>query len=167
MSLRSIVPFSRWQLAAPAGERDSLMAMQRDMQRMIDDLSRGWRTPVSADEYLLAPNVNVVETSKGLEITAELPGVDQKDIEIDLTDGVLTLKAERHQEEEKKDEKQHYHIVERSYGTLLRRFALPFDADAGKVEAALDKGVLHVVVPRQQPVEKPKTKIEIKGKAKS
>ena len=166
MSLRSILPYSPRFLTGRSAEQDPMTAMRREMERMFDDLSRGWDVSPSSGTNVMAPSVNVVETSKGLEISAELPGVDQKDIEVDLADGILTLKAERHAEEEKHDEKRHYHIVERSHGTLLRRFALPFEADGGKVEAQLDKGVLHVFVPRQQPVEKPKTKIAIKTAAK-
>ena len=166
MRFGSVIPSGKWHLAAPAVGRDPYTAMRQEMERMFDDLSQGWGVPASTATNILSPNVDVVETSKGLDITAELPGIDQKDIEIDLADGILTLKAERHAEQEKGDEKQHYHIVERSHGTLLRRFALPFDADAEKVEARLEKGVLRVFVPRQQPVEKPKTKIAIKSEAK-
>jgi HSP20 family protein len=166
MTLRSILPAGQRRLPAGASQTDPFTAIRREMERMFDDLSGGWVVPNSTGTSILAPNVNVSETSKGLQISVELPGVDQKDIEVDLADGILTLKAERHAEKDEQDEKQHYHIVERSYGTLLRRFALPFEADATKVEASLDKGVLHVFVPRQQPAEKPKTKIAIKSNAK-
>lgn len=151
-------------MATRVADADPFNAMRREMESLFDDLSGGWDTlPARSDT--LTPMVNVAETSKGLEISAELPGVDQKDIELDLSDGILTLKAERHAEKDERDEKKHYHIVERSHGTLLRRFALPFEVDADKVEANFDSGVLKVFVPRQQPAEKEKAKIAIKGKA--
>jgi HSP20 family protein len=163
MNFRAILPSAQRRVPARTGDTDPFTAMRREMEKMFDDFGGNWTVPAAAGADFVAPNVNVAETEKGLEISAELPGVDQKDIEVDLTDGILTLKAERKTEKEEKDEKRQYHIVERSYGSYLRRFALPFDADANKVQANLDKGVLHVFVPRQVPVEKPKTKIAIKS----
>ena len=111
----------------------------------------------------LSPKVNVAETDKGLELTADLPGVDQKDIDLDLVDGVLTIKAEHREEKDERDDKKQYHLVERSYGTFLRRFVLPFEADQDKVEASFDKGVLKVFVPRQENEAKQARKIAIKN----
>jgi HSP20 family protein len=163
MNFRSILPSAQRRVPARSPDADPFTAMRREMEKMFDDFGGGWTAPAVSGTDFVTPNVNVAETGKGLEISAELPGVDQKDIEVDLTDGILTLKAERKTEKEEKDEKRQYHIVERSYGSYLRRFALPFEPDADKVEASLDKGVLHVFVPRQQPVEKPKTKIAIRS----
>ena len=112
---------------------------------------------------LLSPNVNVAETDKGLEVTADLPGIDQKHIEINLADGILTLKAEHKAEKEEKDEKKHYHLVERSFGTFMRSFELPFEADTDKIEASFEKGVLKISVPRSAAAEKQVKKIAIKG----
>ena len=92
---------------------------------------------------------------KVFEATADLPGIDQKDIEINLADGILTLKAEHKVEKEEKDEKKHYHLVERSFGTFMRSFELPFEADTDKVEATFDKGVLKISVPRSAAGGKP------------
>jgi HSP20 family protein len=156
-----MLPAGRWPMAARGSDADPFTAMRREMESLFDDLSGG--LPTTSDT--LTPMVNVAETSKGLEISAELPGVDQKDIELDISDGILTLKAERHAEKDERDEKKHYHIVERSHGTLLRRFALPFDVDADKVEANFGSGVLKVFVPRRQSAEKEKAKIAIKSKA--
>ena len=164
MRLRPILPAVRWPVAARSAETDPFAAMRREMESLFDDLSGEWTMPPARSDTL-TPMVNVAETSKGLEISADLPGVNHKDIELDLSDGILTLKAERHAEKEERDEKKHYHIVERSHGTLLRRFALPFDVDADKVDANFDAGVLKVFVPRAQPAEKEKAKIAIKGKS--
>jgi HSP20 family protein len=118
--------------------------------------------PFSGNGFL-SPKVNVAETPTGLEVTAELPGIDQKDIELDLSDGVLTIKAEHKSEKEEKDEKKHYHLVERAYGTYLRRFSLPFDPDEDKVTANFDKGVLKIAIPKSADNVKQSRKIEVKA----
>ncbi|GFM27997.1 heat shock protein Hsp20 [Novosphingobium sp. PY1] len=102
----------------------------------------------------LVPKVDVAETEAGLELTAELPGFDEKDVSLDIEDGVMTIRAEHKDEREEKDEKKHYHLVERTQGTFLRRLALPFEADADKASAHLDKGLLKVSVPRLATAEK-------------
>ena len=92
-----------------------------------------------------------------------MPGVDQKDIDLDLSEGVLTLKAEHMEDKEEKDENQRYHVVERAYGTFVRRFALPFEPDTERVEASFDNGVLRVWIPRSPEAEKRSRKIDIKS----
>lgn len=163
MNFRSILPSAQRRVPARSSDSDPFTQMRREMEKMFDDFTGSWSLSPRTGGDFVSPNVNVAETEKGLEISAELPGVEQEDIEVDLADGILTLKAQRSTEKEEKDEKRQYHLVERSYGSFLRRFALPFDADTDKVEASLDKGVLHVFVPRQQQTEKPKTRIEIKN----
>ena len=95
--------------------------------------------------------------------TSNFPRIDQKDIEISLSDDVLTLKAEHKAEKEEKDEKKQYHLVERSFGKFMRSFELPFEADTDKVEASFDKGVLKISVPRSTAPEKQVKKITIKS----
>jgi HSP20 family protein len=130
------------------------------MDRMFDDFTRGWVVPATfGTSGMLSPKVNVAETDKGLEVTADLPGID----EINLADGILTVKAEHKAEKEEKDEKKHYHLVERSFGTFMRSFELPFEADTDKVEASFENGVLKISVPRSAAAEKQVKKIAIKG----
>ena len=107
--------------------------------------------------------MDVAETEKGLEVTAELPGIDQKDIKLDFADGILTQKTAHKEEKESTDEKKHYQLVERSHGSFMRRLAVPFEPDADKVEASFDKGVLRVIVPRSAAAERSISKIAIKG----
>ncbi len=146
------------------GLYDPFTNLQREMERFFEGGVRAWPfAPSQTGEGFLTPKVNVAETATGLEITADLPGLDPKDIELDVTDGVLTLKAEHKTEKEEKDEKKQYHLVERSYGTFFRRFALPFKPDAAKVDASFDKGVLKVSVPRSAEPEKKQNKIAIKS----
>ncbi|MGE0418343.1 MAG: Hsp20/alpha crystallin family protein [Acetobacteraceae bacterium] len=161
MDVRSLMPFGRGSIFSRSG--DPFQALRREMDRLFDDFTRGGPPSLAADDGFLSPKVNVAETETGLEVTAELPGIDQKDISLDLSNGVLTLKAERKEEKEEKDEKKQYHLVERSYGTYLRRFSLPFEADSDKVAASFDKGVLKVVIPRSAKAAAEVRKIEIKG----
>lgn len=92
------------------------------------------------------PRVDVSETPGMLTIKAELPGMDEKDVELTLNDGVLTLKGEKRAEKEEKDKD--YHLIERSYGTISRSFRLPDTVDPEKVTAGFDKGVLTVTLPK-------------------
>ncbi|MCA1951652.1 MAG: Hsp20/alpha crystallin family protein [Hyphomicrobiales bacterium] len=164
MDFRSLIPTSWGGSAARGGEADPFSLIRREMDRVFETMGRDWPAlQALGGKGFLAPKVDVAETGTGLELTAELPGIDQKDIELDLTDGVLTLKAEHRAEKEEKDEKKHYHLVERARGTYLRRFTLPFEPDEAKIEAHFDKGVLKVVVPRSADPAKPARRIEIRG----
>lgn len=161
MNIKSLIPFGFGSM--PARATDPFGDLRREMDRLFDDFTRGWKLPAMPETGFLTPKVDLVETEAGLEMTAELPGIDQKDIELDITDGVLTLKAKREAETEEKDEAKTRHLVERSFGTWLRRFPLPFTAAEDKVEATFDKGVLKVVVPRTPEAVKPVKKIEVKA----
>lgn len=164
MAIRSLIPFGRTGALSRGDDSDPFFSLRRDMDRMFEDFTRGWAVPEAfRGNGFLSPKVDIAETDKGLELTAELPGIDEKDIDLELAEGVLTLKAEHQAEKEEKDEKKKYHLVERSYGTFMRRFALPFEADQDKVEAHFKKGVLHVFVPRSAQPEKATRKIAIGG----
>ena len=161
MNIRSLIPFGFG--AMPARGTDPFGDLRRDIDRLFDDFTKGWALPDMSGAGFLTPKVNVAESEKGLELTADLPGIDQKDIELDLTDGVMTLKAKREETKEEKDEAKTHHLVERSTGTYLRRIPLPFAAADDAIQATFDKGVLTVVVPRAPETAKPVKKIEVKA----
>lgn len=122
-------------------------ALQNEINRAFDQAFRGFDVPTFKPlDRLLAPAVDVKETAEGLEVAAELPGVDEKDLEVTVADGLLSIKAEK-KLEETKDEKG-YHLMERRYGTASRTIQLPFSPEADKVTASFEKGVLRIVVPR-------------------
>ena len=109
------------------------------------------------------PVVNVAETDKEFEITAELPGISDKDVDVTLADGVLTVKGEKR--EEKEDKNKNYYLAERSYGSFQRAFRLPDNADQNKITAEVAKGVLTVTIAKKaasKPAEKEK-KIKVKS----
>ncbi len=101
-----------------------------------------------------APAVDIYETANELVLTAEMPGIEEKDIEIKIEDNTLSLKGERKFEKETKEE--NFHRIERSYGSFFRAFSLPNSVDTGHIQAEHENGVLRVVMPKRQEL-KPKT----------
>jgi len=104
------------------------------------------------------PAVDIKELDNEFVISADIPGVDPKNIEIHMEDGVLTIKGERHAE--KDDEKDGYKRVERSYGSFYRRFSLPDSADAEKINAKSHNGVLELTIPKSEKVKARRIKID-------
>ena len=110
--------------------------------------------------FALSPDVDFSETDGGYKISAELPGLDEKDIELTLSDNVLMLKGEKKEEREEKDKG--YYLSERSYGTFQRAFRLPNDVDATKIDTKFSKGVLTVNLPKSAEAKAKTRKIEVK-----
>jgi HSP20 family protein len=108
-----------------------------------------------------APAVDVSEDEKSYKITAELPGIDPKEVDVTVTGDTLILKGEKRQEREEKD--QTYHFSERSYGSFQRSFALPRDVDREKIAADFTKGVLTLTLPKTAEAQKETKKIEVKS----
>lgn len=105
--------------------------------------------------------VDFVETDKDFEVMADMPGMDEKDIEIKLANGVLTIKGEKSEESEEK--RKDYYVSERSYGSFMRSVQVPEGVDMDKIEATLDKGVLVVRLPKSAEAQKAEKKIEVKA----
>lgn len=119
-------------------------------RRQMDDLFseflglRPWGDQDRADRSLpmLSPKVEVSETEDAYRVTAELPGLDEKDVDVLLEDQCLIICGE------KNEKRKNYHLTERSYGTFQRAFTLPPNVDPDKITAGFKKGVLHVTVPK-------------------
>lgn len=109
------------------------------------------------------PAFDISETEKEYTITAEIPGIDVKDIDITLSNGILSIKGEKKKEEESKDT--NYYCVERHYGSFERRFRIPESVKTDKLDARYDKGVLKLSLPKSG--EKKARQIEVKKEAKS
>lgn len=157
MDIRSLIPF---RAGATEPATDPFTRMRREMDRLFEEFGR-WPTIAGGLDGYLNPRVNLSETAEGLELTAELPGVAEKDIDLEIEDGVLTLKAEHRAERREEDKDRRWHLMERSEGTYLRRFQLPFRPDEDRVTARFDKGVLHVKVPRAAEQDRPVRKIAV------
>jgi HSP20 family protein len=135
-------------------------SLRRDMERAFENFSRdfGWSPPALAG-MAEAPRVDVSETDSEVKIEAELPGVDEKDVEVVLSEGRLTIKGEKKQEKEEK--KKDFHLVERTYGSFARSIALPFEVDPDQIKASFAKGVLRVTLPKPPEVKAKEKKIPI------
>jgi len=140
---------------------DPFGSLFREVQRTFEDFSR--RSPLAGlGSDILAPRIDIAESKDAIDLTAELPGVDEKDVDVTLADGVLTIRGEKKAERDEKDKDKNWHVVERSYGSFSRTISLPFDPDSAKVEANFEKGVLHIHLPKPAEVAKKQQKIEVK-----
>ncbi len=124
-------------------------SLQEAVRDMLATWPFGEREALSVADW--TPSCNVSETAEEYRIEAELPGVKQEDVEVNVEDRVLTLRGERREKKEEKGKK--YHRVESSYGSFLRSFTLPDDADEDKVAADFKDGLLSVRIPRTAPKE--------------
>lgn len=120
--------------------------LQREMHQPLSAYDADEEGSVATANW--APSVDIREDDASFTLLADIPGVDPKDIEVTMDHGVLTVKGERNAEE--KTEKENYRRVERQYGMFYRRFTLPDSANPDKIEAHSDKGVLKVVIPKQE-----------------
>jgi HSP20 family protein len=129
--------------------------------RRMFDMEPAWRfdTPLG----FAAPAIDVSEDDKAYKISAELPGIDEKDIEIMLAGDQLVLKGEKRQEREKEAKEKNYYISERSYGAFQRAFALPDGIDRDKIDAQFTKGVLTITLPKTADAQKKMKKIAVKA----
>ncbi|KPK57930.1 MAG: hypothetical protein AMS21_11010 [Gemmatimonas sp. SG8_38_2] len=119
----------------------------QSMRSLLDELSDGLERGVSS-EMLWSPAVELAETDGELKFTVELPGIEEKDVEIEVEKDVLTIRGEKREEHRVEDEKSRYHVWERSYGKFSRSFTLPGSVDAEKISADFKKGVLAIRVPK-------------------
>lgn len=151
MARTSLIPFGGGLMRG-----DPFVSLRRDMNRMFDDVFRGAGMPVpSGDEQdgsMIMPQMNVSETDNEIRITAEMPGVAEKDVDVTLDDDVLTIRGEK--KHEKKDDKENYHFVERSFGSFQRSLRIPRSVKADQVKARVENGVLTVTLPKNQDQEK-------------
>ena len=104
---------------------------------------------------------DISETDTEYEISVELPGIDEKDIEIDVSEGMLTMNAEKREEREEK--KKNYHLTERSFGSVKRSFRVPEGVDVSKIKADFSKGVLQVMLPKTKEAKAKQRKIPVKA----
>jgi HSP20 family protein len=138
---------------------DPFRTLFQEIQKTFEDFSR--RSPFARFGSDI-PKIDVAESKDAIDVTAELPGVDENDVDITLADDVLTIRGEKKSEREEQDKDKNWHVVERSYGSFSRSIPLPFEPDATKVEAKFDKGVLRIRLPKSEEVTKKEQKVEIK-----
>lgn len=146
-------------------EEHPFYSLQREMNRLFEDFFRGFDiTPfgtMSERMRVFSPSIDVKEDEKEISVLAELPGMDEKDIEVLLTENTLTLKGEKKEEKEEKG-KDYYHM-ERAYGSFNRVIPLPQGIDTKKVSATFKKGVLTVKLPKTEEAKAKGKKIPVKA----
>eukprot|EP01037_Dinobryon_pediforme_P009497 gene9497-9577_t len=160
MVQRSLLPTVFGQNGKPF--TDVINDLQNQIENVFDGFAMGRGFLSTAPDSNFMPAMDISETGDAIEVLAELPGVDPKDVEINLTGQTLTIRGEKKSEKESKG--QRYYTMERSYGSFMRSFDLPFMADPAKVEASYDKGQLKVHVPKPPEMKRETAKIAIKSK---
>jgi HSP20 family protein len=162
--------------ATPAHVPDAWQSFRSDMNRLFDrfagrfglpgfrrmfDMEPAWGNESSFS--FSAPAVDVTEDDKVYKITAELPGLDEKNIDVAVLGDTLTLKGEKHYEKDEQDKNRH--MSERAYGSFQRSFGLPDGVDHDKIAANLEKGVLTITLPKTAQAQGQNKKIEVKSKS--
>jgi HSP20 family protein len=140
----------------PFGE---LGTLRREMDRLWDSFFGERLFPTRIWEREWAPSLDVSETKDNFVVKAEVPGIDAKDIDISLSGDVLTIKGEKKQEREEREED--YHLVERSYGGFSRSVRLPAEVESGKIKASYKNGILKVTLPKSEKVKAKEVKIKV------
>lgn len=137
--------------------------LRREIDRLFEDFDGDfWRAPFRTAEAVFGnlPAVDVTETDKAYEIAAELPGMEEKNVDVKLAGSILTIKG--HKRDEKEETKKDYYMRERSFGSFERSFAIPDGVDTDKVEATFKRGVLTVTLPKSAEAQKAEKKIAVK-----
>jgi HSP20 family protein len=132
--------------------------LQRQIDRLFDDFTGGTRAPSGDPALRLAPDIDVTETDKEIEITAEMPGLERKDVDITLQDDTLVIKGEKKAEAQKEDK--NVHLTERSYGVFYRAINLPSGIDPSTIKAAMSNGVLKITIPKPARMEPKKIEVQ-------
>lgn len=141
-----------------------LVTLREKMNRLFEDAASGRTEDRELVSSTWAPAVDIYETEHEIILSAEVPGIEDKDIEIKLDDSTLTLRGER--KFEKETEEENFHRIERAYGSFYRSFSLPNYVDQEKIRAEHEHGVLKVIMPKKQEAKPRQVKI-LKAEAKN
>jgi HSP20 family protein len=159
MTLRSLVPFGKKRVPVRYYD-DPFTALNRNMDSLFENFFSGFDLePWEKSFKSFTPNVEVSESDKEINVTAELPGMDEKDIDISLTHEALTISGEK--KDEKEDNGNGYYMKERSYGSFKRTIPLYSEINSEKVNAHFKKGVLKITLPKSAKEVERKKKIPI------
>lgn len=164
MAVRDLVPWSVGKKGLQVRHADNPFAvLQKEMDELFDSFTRGFfeMEPFESRMTSFAPRIDVSESGKEITVTAELPGMDEKDVDLSISREALVIKGEKKDEKEEKGKT--YYRMERSFGSFTRTIPLPAEADIDKVEASYKKGVLRVSVPKTEKAIKETKKISVKA----
>lgn len=166
MHIKDLIPWARHdETAQPKGRTEHPLAeLQRQMNQVFENFWGRMDRPLAGFDWPFGeqmPRSDVVETSEGIEVTIELPGMEQKDVEVSLAGDTLTIKGEK--KVERQDEKKGYYVSERSYGSVYRTIPLPSGVDTEKADASFKNGVLTVKIPHSPEAKARAKRIEVKA----
>ncbi len=172
MQIRDLIPWSRGKVPAQGNTSHNdnpVNGLQRDINRVFDDFWSQFDRPLGSSPSpvtngLLSgfgPRSDVSETDKEVEVSVELPGLDEKDIDVSLTGDMLTIRGEKKAEKEEK--RKGYYLSERSYGSFHRSVPLPPGVDTDKATAEFKRGVLTVTMPKTPESQAQVKRIEVKA----
>ncbi len=158
-------------VAAHAPDWEPIRSLRHQIDRLMadfdwPDLRRSWPRKAAMiahpwPEFAVAmPPVDLVERNGGYELQAELPGLTEDQIEVKLSNGMVTIKGEK--SSERVEDEDDYHLRERSFGAFQRSFRVPADVDPDKIEARFDKGILKIALPKSAAAIKDERKIAVK-----
>ncbi len=151
------IPFLKKHADAVPAEANPFVSLQREVERVFSDFNRGWPGFTAEWPRMAVPRMDIVEKDGLIEMTAELPGLEEKDVEIEVNENILTIKGEKKTEREEKSDENRY-LAERTYGAFTRAIELPEGVNADDVKATMAKGVLTVTVPKPAQLAKPEAK---------
>jgi HSP20 family protein len=160
MNTKSVIPVGT-QRAVGRRETNPFSLLQQEIDRLFEGVARNIIPGIPGFATTTMPSMDISETDKVIEITAELPGLEKKDVELNLAENLLTIRGEKKNEREEKNKD--YHLVERSYGSFSRSVELPSGVKVEDITAEIANGVLKVTVPK--PAPKQTKQIEIKSAA--
>jgi HSP20 family protein len=154
MALRDLIPRNNGsrEISPQYSQGNPLLALHREMNRLFDDTLRAFDFDAFGSQAMGWPSVEVNETDKELKVVAELPGLEEKDVQVELANGILRISGEKKSETEDKERR----FSERYYGRFERRIPIE-DVEQDKIEAKFDKGVLTVTLPKS-PIAQQKVK---------
>jgi len=161
MPKKSLLPSEGKSLQLKREEYNPLTLLRREMNSLFDNFFRGFELePFKGHFGTFSPSVDIQESVKDIKVTAELPGVDDKDIDVSLGKDSLTIKGEK--QEEKEDRGKDYYRMERSFGSFSRTIPLPAEVDTVRAKAEFKKGVLTVTLPKTSRAIKETKKIPVR-----
>ena len=159
--IKKFLPLHKFENNYPSNEKgyyDSFLDLQKHMNNLFGDIFDD-SSLMATSSGSFVPKFNISETDTAFEVSAELPGLEEKDIDISIEKNILSIEGEKNFEEEKNEK--NYHLTERRYGSFKRSFSLPENLALDKVEAKFNNGVLTMHLPKTDEGKKKVTKVKI------
>lgn len=161
MTIRNLIPFGKKGVPVKREDDNPFSLLRREMDSLFENFSNGFAPGSFEGRFgAFSPKVDVTESDKEIKVSAELPGMDEKDIDISLHNNMLSIRGEK--KEEKEDKGKDYYRMERSYGSFSRTIQVPAEVEADKVEATFKKGVLSISLPKTARAVEETKKIAVK-----